>query len=509
MGLSARYVQYAQVISWEDAATRIEEMLDTGIFATNVELIETPGYERGQLAHALWYMSHDMSDEAKEQDFMPTLKTLHGVGFPEETEQLTAMLADPDNVNALISELETFAKAHARDRNLMRFQHYKPSIALEQLRELPLPRREYVSELTALPPPESFITEDEIAQTLSGGSNVEGGKGRIYTFFSGNHTLKECAAFLKEEYGTGGGNGAVSGNFHSWRDYSSKGIVLKKPDCADVQISWNNVAKRISALIREDKYLTQSEKAQLQQNTQRNSLYDTYNAAKESHPDDMVLFQVGDFFEMYGEDAKQAAELLGLRLTTRNIPNVGRVEMCGVPAHDLERYVEKLREQYDVTLSAIPEGGTERGAFTLRSIDHEAERAIDAHEAEFGADGTRVFHDPAAEEPAPTVRELYDKYKPVVTAAVMEDMPYRNACGHSDHENAVTEGNAAIKRAILNSGDLELIRLYSDVPEFRSRLHQEIIDETYPQLHELLRPLSQEDIDDALRAWNGNMDSKA
>ena len=96
MGLSARYVSYAQVISWEDAAARIEEMLDTGIFATNVELIETPGYERGQMAQALWYMSHDMSDEAKEQDFMPTLGTLRGVGFPEETEQLAAMLADPD-----------------------------------------------------------------------------------------------------------------------------------------------------------------------------------------------------------------------------------------------------------------------------------------------------------------------------------------------------------------------------------------------------------------------------
>ncbi len=284
MGLSARYVQYAQVISWEDAAARIEDLMDTGIFATNVELIETPGYERGQIAQALWYMSHDMSDAAKEQGFMPTLKTLRGVDFPEETDQLTAMLADPANVNALISELETFAEAHAHDRDLMRFQHYNPSVVLEQLRELTLPRVEYASELTALPPPESFITEDEIAQTLSGGSNVEGSKGRIYTFFSGKPTLKECADFLKEEYGTGGGNGAVSGNFHSWRDYSSKGIVLKKPYCYDVQISWNNVAKRISALIREDKYLTQPEKAQLQQNAQRNSLFDTYTRSRKATP---------------------------------------------------------------------------------------------------------------------------------------------------------------------------------------------------------------------------------
>ena len=112
------------------------------------------------------------------------------------------------------------------------------------------------------------------------------------------------------------------------------------------------------------------------------------------------------------------------------------------------------------------------------------------------------------EQPAPTIRELHEQYKPTVLAAVMEDVPYRNACGHSDHENAVIEGNAAIRRAVLGSGDLKLIRLYSDVPEFRQRLHREVIDETYPRLHEMLRPLSQDDIDDAIRAWNGNIESK-
>ena len=112
------------------------------------------------------------------------------------------------------------------------------------------------------------------------------------------------------------------------------------------------------------------------------------------------------------------------------------------------------------------------------------------------------------ETPKPTLREQFEQYKPVVTAAISEDAAYRNACGHSDRENAVIEGNAAIRRAILGSGDLELIRLYSDVPEFHQRLHREVIDETYPKLHELLRPLSQEDIDTALCAWNGNIESK-
>ena len=238
------------------------------------------------------------------------------------------------------------------------------------------------------------------------------------------------------------------------------------------------------------------------------SLVLDYNSIKEMHPDDIVLYQVGDFFEMYGEDARQAASLLNMNLTTRNIPGAGRVEMCGLPSHNLEMYVEKLRDKYDVTIAEVPDFRGERHICTLRSVDHEAEAAINAQEAEFGADGTRMFRDPAAEQVQPTVQERLEHYRPVVMAAVSEDTAYRNACGHSDRENAEIECNAAVRRAVLNSKDMELIRLFSDVPEFRSRLHQEVFEGTYERLHDLLRPLSQDDIDDALRAWNGNIGSK-
>ena len=239
------------------------------------------------------------------------------------------------------------------------------------------------------------------------------------------------------------------------------------------------------------------------------SLVLDYNSIKEMHPDDIVLYQVGDFFEMYGEDARQAASLLNMNLTTRNIAGAGRVEMCGLPSHNLEMYVEKLRDKYDVTITEAPDFWGERRVYTMRSIDHEAETAIDAYEAEFGADGTRVFRDPAAEQPPwPTVGDHLERFRPLVITAVSEDIAYRNACGHSDRENAEIECNAAVRRAILGSKDMELIRLFSDMPEFRSRLHQEVFEGTYERLHDLLRPLSQDDIDDALRAWNGNIGSK-
>ena len=232
-----------------------------------------------------------------------------------------------------------------------------------------------------------------------------------------------------------------------------------------------------------------------------------YNGVKERHPDDMVLYQMGDFFELYGEDAKEAAPELELQLVSRAIPGGGRVEMCGFPANRLEQYLEQLRAKHDVTVSAALEGSAQRREYSVLSIDHEAEQDINDHEAEYGADGFREFRDEEAIQAA-TLRELYAQYKPIVLEVVTQDVRYRNACGHSDYENAMIECNAAVRRAILDSHDIELIRLFSDVPEFRQRLHREVADETYPKLHELLRPLSNNDIDRAIQDWNGKIESK-
>ena len=515
-GRSAEYVRSAQVIAWQDAAVRISQLMDSGAYASNVELAEAGQHERMQLAQALWYLKHDLSDEAREQGYLSCMDTLRGGSFPDETARLAEQLTNTDFRDTLSGEFAQFYAAHEQDRSLLRFHYHKLENIWQSLWDLSLPRREYSSEMTAVPELARFITEDEIDHALDRGSGVEGGKGRIYEYFTADHTGKEKAAFLKDEYGIGGRSHAVSGASHSDESHDSRGIVLKKAGCANVELSWTKVAARIDALIQKDRFLTPEEKARFEQLQREKDAerelpaqaQNEYNAIKEAHPDDIVLFQVGDFFELYGEDAKQAAELLNMNLTTHNLPGAGRVEMCGVPSHNLEMYVEKLRDKYDVTIAEAPDFRGERHIYTLRSIDHEAEAAINAYEAEFGADGTRVFRDPAAEQVQPTVQERLEHYRPVVMAAVSEDTAYRNACGHSDRENAEIECNAAVRRAVLNSKDMELIRLFSDVPEFRNHLHQEVFEGTYERLHDLLRPLSQDDIDDALRAWNGNIESK-
>ncbi len=515
-GRSAEYVRSAQVIAWQDAAARISQLMDSGAYASNVELAEAGQHERMQLAQALWYLKHDLSDEAREQGYLSCMDALRGGGFPDETERLAERLTDSSFRDALSGEFAQFYAAHEQDRSLLRFHYHKLENIWQSLRELPLPRRAYSSEMAAVPELGRFITEDEIDHALDRGSGVEGGNGRIYEYFTADHTGKEKAAFLKDEYGTGGHTHAVSGASGSYEDHSAKGITLKKAGCANVELSWTKVAARIDALIQKDRFLSPREKeryAQLQREKEAERTAQTdYNAIKEAHPDDIVLFQVGDFFEMYGEDAKQAAELLDMNLTTRNIPGAGRVEMCGLPSHNLEMYVEKLRDKYDVTIAAAPGPGTERRVYTLRSVDHEAEAAIDAYEAEFGADGTRVFRDPAAEQPQPTVAELFEGYKLTIGNALVADDAFLNACRNSDRENAYLEGAAAIRRIVTESGDLQLTRLYFDMPAFHNRLHQELLDELYPTLATTVTPspykVTQADIDAALQQWNGRIESK-
>ena len=114
------------------------------------------------------------------------------------------------------------------------------------------------TDMSELPEVRQFITEDEISESFIGhGSGIHNGKYRIYDYLTGNHTDKEKIEFLKNEYGTGGHSHALSGATHSGEDHDSRGIRLKKNGCADVEMSWTNVLKRLNELIRDYEEITQ------------------------------------------------------------------------------------------------------------------------------------------------------------------------------------------------------------------------------------------------------------
>ena len=258
-GREARYTADSQVITWEAAAERIGQLLEEGSFASNVELAEAGERVRSELAQSLLYLKHDLSDEANQAGYFSSMDDLPA-GYPDATAALAEKMEDSAFADTLRCEFLGFLNDYAENRELLRFHYHRMDELWQGVRDISAERRVYPDGLAELAEPQSFITEDEISESLAGGSSVEGGKGRIYAYFTADHTMKEKADFLKQEYGIGGRSHALSGADHSSEDHSAKGIRLTKGGCAPVEMNWTKVAEHISSLIRKDRYFTQEQK---------------------------------------------------------------------------------------------------------------------------------------------------------------------------------------------------------------------------------------------------------
>ena len=255
-GTSARE-DNTQILSWRDAASRINELLETGEFATNVELSEAYDYERDKISESLWYLYHDLSEEGKAQGYFDFIE--RGGGFPEETKRLSEALKNSEYLKETIEEYGRFLEGYKENRDVLRFHYHKVDSLYQRLQELELSRKEYSTNLTELPKVKPFITEDEVLATLSRGSGIDKGKERITKFFKENHTLQEKANFLKDEYGIGGSSHAVSGAMGSDEWHDAKGLKLQKKNCSDVFLTWSSVAKHIDELLSKNLYIEETE----------------------------------------------------------------------------------------------------------------------------------------------------------------------------------------------------------------------------------------------------------
>ena len=77
-------------------------------------------------------------------------------------------------------------------------------------------------------------------------------------------------------------------------------------------------------------------------NSNHTPMMQQYLGIKHDHPHDLVFYRMGDFYEMFYEDAKQASELLDISLTTRGQSAGQPIPMCGIPYHAAEGYIAKI-----------------------------------------------------------------------------------------------------------------------------------------------------------------------
>lgn len=246
-------------LSWSAVESVIRGQIEAGSYIDSNEAYLAEQFVRKELADMLFFYFRDSVGTFPEE------LGISGYNYPGEHEYIVDMLAKEDEVRKVIAQMDRTIQRVEKGELEYRFRLAKDSQELRddladflnERVEFPLP--EEVNVVT-----EDFITADEIDHTLTRGSGFVRGSFRIYDFYHQEHTLKETADFLKNEYGTGGASHALAGSDHSYKDYDAKGIKLSKgsiftPD-AEVLLSWQVVAKRIGKLIKEDRYLTPAAK---------------------------------------------------------------------------------------------------------------------------------------------------------------------------------------------------------------------------------------------------------
>ena len=83
-------------------------------------------------------------------------------------------------------------------------------------------------------------------------------------------------------------------------------------------------------------------KVAVESNNEVSQVIKQYNDLKEKHPNAVLLFRSGDFYETYEDDAKVVSKLLGITLTKRTNSPKGDGYMAGFPYHALDGYLPKL-----------------------------------------------------------------------------------------------------------------------------------------------------------------------
>lgn len=258
----------ATLISWEQAAARIRELLDLGRYMPQSELDRVDGYERQQRAAQLWYLRQDFAEGTADAGFLPTVNAIYSTsrGFPEESAAIQGLLNHPEALQTIRDELEQFVQAYGENRELLRFHFHRPRKLLEQLSDLQREPLHFTAAEGYDPQRRFFISGDEIDNLLRGGKRSTDYRLAVYSFYRNHTERKERETFLKHYHGEYSG---YSGGNDDVTYQLSKGVSFSHGDLtrpyAKVELKWNAVEKRVSAMIAQGRFLTDEDRAAMPQ----------------------------------------------------------------------------------------------------------------------------------------------------------------------------------------------------------------------------------------------------
>ena len=252
---------HTTLVTWEQAAKRIRELLDMGRYMPKEELEQVPDFERRRLAQSLTFAVRECSAQAKEDGYLPlTMETYSSnKGFPEIEAQMQRLLESPDTLNQLVDEWTLFAAAHADDHSLMVSRLYNPAQLLQKLEDLQRIPLTFTAAEGFNPLRRYFISDDEINQALRGHEREFRPRLDVFSFFNQNTDTKEREQFLKRQHGEYSGYHGGNDN----KTYTSAGFSFSHGDLtapyAQLNMKWPAVTKWVSNMISSGTYLYPSD----------------------------------------------------------------------------------------------------------------------------------------------------------------------------------------------------------------------------------------------------------
>lgn len=275
---------------WEQVSEKISALLERGEYCEQDIIDRAAENELTDIAAKLWYLHQDFSEEYRDKNIIPYT----GI-FPDDIANIKAQLADKTALQSCIDGMEKFIKDYEENHEILRFGFHRPKELLSRLKDLQIPRKEFIAKSDFKFEPKFFITEDEKDWVVAGGGNVCDSKFRIAKYFSDGHSAKEKADFLKHEYGEGGSLVTGYGTSYNAKGFKFHRGSISNPD-AEVLMKWNDVAERVDRLIAEDRYITQKDiDARI-----RNAKRDLENYGGDNEYDKAVKEDARKVLEEYG-----------------------------------------------------------------------------------------------------------------------------------------------------------------------------------------------------------------
>ncbi len=261
-GTSAK-TSTATYLTWEQAVVRIRELLDVGRYMPQYELDKIDDYELNKVADRLTEFIRDLSDDYPNKDncLQSIQKEIDGVlGYPDMVDKITYMLKDDEKRVQIFKEYGKLMDDYNAGMKIIRFnyaaQYSIPYIAeiIEGMKREPI---RFKAESGYLPDREMFISQDEINKIIINGKNSHAYRLETYTYFVNHPDKADRIKYVGKDNQSGYLAGNDSVNKTTKGIEFSHGSVMEP--YAKVLIKWSDVAKRIDALIKQDKFVTQED----------------------------------------------------------------------------------------------------------------------------------------------------------------------------------------------------------------------------------------------------------